>query len=150
MKMDHDLVVTCFSSAHAEAVSRLIRESLPEALAAATPAELEEGADAYSKERIIRRMNERLAYVAVYRSQIVGAILLDQSEEGRRVEALCVAPEHRDSGIGAMLVETAEKRAGELGVKRISVSPKLKDNGFFRKLGYGAAAEQGVLAKALV
>lgn len=147
MKMDQDLVVTCFSSAHAEAVSRLIRESLPEALNAATADELDADAEAYSKESIIRRMNERLAYVAVYRSQIVGAILLGEAESGREVLALCVAPEHRDSGIGAMLVESAEKRAGELGVKRIQVSPKLKDNGFFRKMGYDAGA--GGLEKAL-
>lgn len=149
MKLDQDLVVTCFSSAHAEAVSSLIQGSLAEALAEPEQNLEAQTADSqpYSKEQIIRHMNERLTYVAVYRQRIVGAILLGQADAGREVEAICVAPEYRDEGIGAMLVKTAEQRAGELGVKRISVSPKLKDNGFFRKLGYQAA--QGGLAKAL-
>jgi predicted N-acetyltransferase YhbS len=146
MNMEHDLVVTCFSSAHAEAVSRLIRDSLPESLAEATSKELEAGAEAYTKEQLIRHMNERLTYIAVYHHQVVGVIVLDGADTGREVEVLCVSPDFRDEGVGAMLVETAEKRAGELGVKQISVSPKLKDNGFFRKMGYGGAVPAKALA----
>jgi predicted N-acetyltransferase YhbS len=149
MKLDQELVITCFSSAHAEAVSGLIQGSMSEALAEASPEQLESCKEQYTKERILRQMNDRMTYVAVFRNRIVGVIVLAASGTDRLVEAICVLPEHRDEGIGAMLVETAEKRVGELGGKLIRVSPLLKDNGFFRKLGYCACQEDAELAKML-
>lgn len=150
MKLDQELVITCFSSAHAEAVSGLITAGLADAMADASPEQLEERKAQFTKEKIIRLMNERMmAYVAVYRNRIIGAILLTAAGEDQLVEAICVAPEHRDEGIGAMLVETAEKRVGELGGKLIRVSPLLNDTGFFRKLGYGAGQGTAELVKKL-
>lgn len=149
MRLDQELVITCFSSAHAEAVSGLIQDSLAEALAESAPEQLEACKAQYSKDQLIHHINDRLTYVAVYRNRIVGAILLAPSGSERVVEVISVSPERRDEGIGAMLVETAENRVGELGGKLIQVSPRLKDNGFFRKLGYRSVREDAVLEKKL-
>ncbi|MDF2922134.1 MAG: Acetyltransferase domain [Paenibacillaceae bacterium] len=149
MQLDHDVVVTCCANAHAEAVSQLLQMALTEALAGEAAGRIEAALSAYSKERIIRDMAGRLTYVAVYRHRVIGVILLSPTEEGgTHIEALCVAPEHHNEGIGELLIDTAERRAGELGVKRLGISALAGNAGYFRKHGYLADGEQQ-LSKAL-
>jgi predicted N-acetyltransferase YhbS len=142
MRLEQEVVVTCCANAHAEAVAELVQEAW-------LTAGLENPSE-FSWERVIRDMPERLSYVAVLRHKVVGVVMLSQGEAGIScIEALCVAPELHGQGIGELLIETAEKRAGELGAKRMSVSGRLANVGFFRKYGYQAASAQSLLEKAL-
>lgn len=144
MKMDRSIVVTCFSSAHAEAVSNLICGSLAETFAEPN----HEKKDAYSLERILEGSSSRLTYVAVCRQQIVGVILLSTGNDKmeRVIEALCVAPEYRGEGIGRLLVQAAEQRVSELGIGSLKVSPQLQKQEFFQRLGYSQRQTEGFAA----
>lgn len=142
MRLEQEVVVTCCANAHAEAVAELVQEAWRTAGL--------ENPEEFCWERVIRDMPERLSYVAVLRHKVVGVVMLSQGEAGIScIEALCVAPELHGQGIGELLMETAEKRAGELGAKRMSVSGRLANVGFFRKYGYQAASAQSLLEKAL-
>lgn len=144
MKLEQDVVVTCCANAHAEAVSELLLEACQSAGQSA-----DEAVSAYSLERIIRDMPQRLSYVAVLRHKVVGVVILSQGESGIScIEALCVSPELHGQGIGELLMENAEARAKELGAKRMSVSGQLRNTGFFRKYGYQTTLGQS-LEKAL-
>lgn len=151
MQLEHDLVITCCANAHAEAVSRLLQHAVANALTGESSERIEAAVAAYSKEQIIRGMTVRLTYVAVSHHKIIGVVLVSTSaEQGTYIEALCVEPEHHNQGIGELLIQTAEQRAGELGVKRLQVSDQLFANaGFFRKHGYTPADQSSVLFKAL-
>jgi predicted N-acetyltransferase YhbS len=142
MRLEQEVVVTCCANAHAEAVAELVQEAWRKAGL--------ENPEEFCWERVIRDMPERLSYVAILRHKVVGVVMLSQGEAGIScIEALCVAPELHGQGIGELLIETAEKRAGELGSKRMSVSGRLANVGFFRKYGYQAASAQSLLEKAL-
>lgn len=142
MRLEQEVVVTCCANAHAEAVAELVQEAWRTAGL--------ENPGAFSWERVIRDMPERLSYVAVLHHKVVGVVMLSQGEAGIScIEALCVAPELHGQGIGELLIETAEKRASELGAKRMSVSGRLANVGFFRRYGYQAASAQSPLEKAL-
>lgn len=150
MKLDQELVITCCASAHAGAVSELLQGALAALQAEGSSGTALEAAAVYSKERIIRDMTSRLSYVAVSRHQIIGVIILSPNGHGDTViEALCVAPEHQGQGIGELLMETAERRAGELGIKRLGVAELLRDNGYLQKRGYQVASQELLLEKAL-
>lgn len=150
MKLEQDVVVTCCANAHAEAVAELVQEAWRTAGLENPGQPVEEAVSSYSWERIIRDMPERLSYVAVLHHKVVGVVILSQGQSGLScIEALCVAPEFHGQGIGELLIETAEKRAGELGAKRMSVSGRLVNPGFFRRYGYQAASAQSLLEKAL-
>ncbi|MDF2935989.1 MAG: Acetyltransferase domain [Paenibacillaceae bacterium] len=136
------MVVTCCANAHAETVSELVQEAWQSAGL--------ENSGEFSWERVIRDMPQRLSYVAILQHKVVGVVILTQGDSGIScIEALCVAPEFHGQGIGELLIETAEKRAGELGAKRMSISGRLANSGFFRRYGYQAAAGQALLEKAL-
>lgn len=142
MKLDQEIVVTCCANAHAGAVAELLQAALPE--------EASSGAPRFTKERIIRDMGNRLMYIAVLRHQVVGAILLsDKDSEAGRIEALAVTPDYQGFGIGELLVETAEKRAGELGMKALKVLSAPNHVSFFTKYGYVPSAGEAALEKAL-
>lgn len=150
MRLEQNVVVTCCANAHAEAVSELVQEAWRTAGLANPGEQVEEAVSAFSWERIIRDMPGRLSYVAVLRHKVVGVVILSQGEAGIScIEALCVAPEFHGQGIGELLIETAEKRAGELGAKRMSVSGRLANAGFFRRYGYQDTSGQSQLEKAL-
>jgi predicted N-acetyltransferase YhbS len=149
MKLDQEIVVTCCASAHAEAVSELLQGALTATGAGASSGQAETAAH-YSKEQIIRDMAGRLTYVAVQRHRVVGVVILSGTEStGTRIEALCVAPEHQGRGIGELLIETAEKRAGELGITCLGVSGTVTNKEFFTRYGYLAGAQEHMLEKAL-
>lgn len=142
MKLDHEIIVTCCANAHAEAVSELLQ--------AAQPEEAFPWAQRFTKESLIREIGHCLIYIAVLRHQVVGAIILtDKASEAVRIEALAVAPGHQGLGIGELLVETAEKRAAELGIARLQVNGAPKYAEFFTKYGYLPSAGKQVLEKAL-
>lgn len=151
MHLEHDLVITCCASAHADAVSQLLQHAVAAALTGESSERIEAAAAAYSKEQIIRGMTGRLTYVAVSHHKIIGAILVSTSDEqGTFIEALCVEPEHHNQGVGELLIQTAESRAGELGVKRLQVSNQLfASAGFFEKHGYKSVDQLSALSKAL-
>jgi predicted N-acetyltransferase YhbS len=94
-----------------------------------------------------------LALVAERQGQVVGIIgviaIPYLEHEGRwgRIVALVVSSACRGQGIGRLLVDAAEKAAGELGCITMEVtsrSSRTESHPFYRKLGYEDAGERSI------
>lgn len=90
--------------------------------------------------------------------QVVGWIHgteLDLLETGARCEivGLVVDPDHRDQGIGRMLVEAVENWAKQRGLDMISVRSnvvRVESHPFYERLGYRRMKTQYVYRKELI
>lgn len=68
------------------------------------------------------------------------------------IRALYVSEKHRRSGCARMLVQHAQERALEIGVKKIVVQSKIKRtiaDQFYQKMGYSKFKQQNVYQKSL-
>ncbi|MBP5654903.1 MAG: GNAT family N-acetyltransferase [Clostridiales bacterium] len=60
----------------------------------------------------------------------------EEDKERVVIGRVVVLPEYRGRGLGAQVVEEAEKWIAELGYKTIHIDSRLKTVGFYEKLGY--------------
>ncbi|HPH97761.1 MAG TPA: GNAT family N-acetyltransferase [Anaerolineaceae bacterium] len=71
------------------------------------------------------------------KGQIVGVVKLFEKEPGvAQFSHMAVKPEFQRQGIGHMLLETVEKKARELGFKKIGTMTRLTATNFYEKCGY--------------
>jgi N-acetylglutamate synthase-like GNAT family acetyltransferase len=69
------------------------------------------------------------------RASVVGAIGLERHGDTGLVRSLVVAPARRGEGLGAALVSAVERRARELGLRRLVLLTETAQ-AFFERLGY--------------
>jgi predicted GNAT family N-acyltransferase len=63
-------------------------------------------------------------------------------ENSYHVGRIAVLKEHRKKGLGALLMEEAEKLTRELGGKTLKLGGQLRAAGFYERMGYTAYGEQ--------
>ena len=106
----------------------------PEQLAAWAPAEMDEEAWKAARAR-------PFTWVAVVRGVVVG--FCDWSPEGF-VGLLYVHPDHMRRGVGAALLDEAERTAREAGLVRMHANVSLAAESVFVRAGYAAVRSQTV------
>jgi GNAT superfamily N-acetyltransferase len=119
--------------AEAEAISRMIlravevsnaRDYQPAVIAALTAK--------HSAPEVLRRMRERLVFVAMIDGELAGTVSL----AAERVHSVFVDPSRQGRGVGAAMMAFIEKLAHRQGRERLSLASSLTAVNFYRKLGY--------------
>ncbi|MEK6981556.1 MAG: GNAT family N-acetyltransferase [Candidatus Micrarchaeota archaeon] len=110
----------------------------------------------HTKEKVIKRIEEKEVYIAYYEHLAVGTITLslfapfyynendkkfwnDEIASAIYVSALAVLPKYQDKGVATELLKFAEQKAREMGIYYIrfdAVSYYVKLNEFYLKNGY--------------
>ena len=82
---------------------------------------------------------EREVFVAEFGHQIVGVLVLTQTEEGFLLDNIAVIPKHHGEGIGRRLLELAEEQAKSAGFGSIYLTTheKMTENqALYARMGY--------------
>ena len=88
---------------------------------------------------------EREVFVAELDQQIIGVLVLAQTEEGFLLDNIAVNPKHQGKGIGRRLLELAESRAKWSGFRSIYLytHEKMTENqALYGRIGYTAYARR--------
>ncbi|MFN2299449.1 MAG: GNAT family N-acetyltransferase [Anaerolineales bacterium] len=74
--------------------------------------------------------------------RIVGCVLLAVPGDGTAdLRQMAVDPAYRGRGIGAALVERAERSARKRNISKLTLNARLYARGFYERLGYRAVSE---------
>lgn len=103
----------------------------------------------YQDERVTReRMQGREVYLICIEHELVGTISLHSEQQAERqvlyITQFAVAPTHQRQGIGAHLLQLAERRAKELGLAALQLdtaAPATHLVAMYRKAGYQVIRE---------
>ncbi|MFI4998135.1 MAG: GNAT family N-acetyltransferase [Hyphomicrobiales bacterium] len=96
------------------------------------PAAIAALAAKHSAPEVLRRMRERLVFVAMLDGELAGTVSL----AAERVHSVFVDPSRQGRGIGAAMMAFIEKLARRQGRERLSLASSLTAVNFYRKLGY--------------
>lgn len=110
-------------------VLRCLRETNAQYYAADIMASVIEN---FSPEKIAARLADRIVWVAIVESTIIGTASL----HGSWVRSVFVRPDRQGLGIGARLMQVIEDCADAQGIGQISVPPSINAEGFYRRLGF--------------
>ncbi len=98
-----------------------------------------------SQQELLRDFERMTFYVYRSKSKIVGVAALQiESKETGRIHWVYILPEHQRKGIGTVLVTHLERKAKEIGLRRLRLLTIEKANwaiNFYEKLGYNLADE---------
>jgi GNAT superfamily N-acetyltransferase len=119
--------------AEAESISRMILRAVEVSNARDyQPAVIATLTANHSAPEVLRRMRERLVFVAMIEGELVGTASL----AAERVHSVFVDPSRQGRGIGAAMMAFIEKLARRQGRVRLSLASSLTAVNFYRKLGY--------------
>ena len=110
----------------------------------------------YRLKKILKSASD-VVIVAVVKNEVIGWIhvftsLRLESDPFAEIGGLVISSEHRNKGIGKMLVNAAEKWARERGLSKIRVRSRLERTDarrFYEKDGYVVIKSQNVFEKGL-
>lgn len=134
-----ELTIRQARSDDATAISQVIVAAVRESNGQDYPASVIESVVAYfTPERMIGLLEQRLVFVALRGSEIVGTGALD----GNTVRSLFIAPQQQRKGIGKALMRRVEKTALQRGIEVLLVPSSLTAESFYACLGYRLLREQ--------
>lgn len=117
----------------AAAISSLILRALHEVnMRDYGPALIAEQSKNWTVDGVVAKMQNRITYVAVDDSDIVGTAGFD----GQQVRTVFVRPNRHKVGVGSLLMRTVETLALERGLERLSLLSSITAQGFYARLGY--------------
>ncbi|MEP9321254.1 GNAT family N-acetyltransferase [Pseudomonas sp. LABIM340] len=134
-----ELTIRQARSDDATAISRVIVAAVRESNGQDYPASVIESVVAhFTPERVIELLAQRLVFVALLGSEIVGTGALD----GNAVRSLFITPQQQRKGIGQALMEQIEEAALQRGIEALLVPSSLTAESFYARLGYRLLREQ--------
>ncbi|OQR32375.1 GNAT family N-acetyltransferase [Pseudomonas sp. T] len=134
-----ELTIRQTRSDDATAISQVIVAAVRESNGQDYPASVIESVVAnFTPARVIELLEQRLVFVALLGSEIVGTGALD----GNTVRSLFIAPQQQRKGIGQALMGQIEKAALQRGVETLLVPSSLTAESFYALLGYRVVREQ--------
>jgi len=134
-----DVLIRKAHNDDAKAISQVIVAAVRESNSQDYPASVIESVVAnFSPERVIDLLEQRLVFVALLDSEIVGTGALD----GHAVRSLFIAPQQQRKGIGQALMGEIEKAALKRGIETLLVPSSLTTESLYARLGYRLLREQ--------
>ncbi|TLP70454.1 GNAT family N-acetyltransferase [Pseudomonas nitroreducens] len=134
-----ELTIRQARSDDATAISRVIVAAVRESNGQDYPASVIESVVAhFTPERVIELLAQRLVFVALLGSEIVGTGALD----GNAVRSLFITPQQQRKGIGLALMGQIEEAALQRGIEALLVPSSLTAESFYARQGYRVLREQ--------
>lgn len=133
-----NMIIRPFAVADAEAVARVVRETLLTSNAGDySIEELEALADWYEPRPLIARMEHSERFVAVIDTAIIGTA----ARRGNRIEGFFVAPSWQRHGVGEQLLAALEASAKREAMRAIWLESSVTAVGFYERHGYSSAGQ---------
>ncbi len=132
-KDKNDIIIRELKCEDARRVSYLIRKTVTEVNSQDyPPAVIRFMIHNYSPTRIVEKVSNRLTYVAIHRSHLVGTVSLEENH----ISSLFVNPTCQHRGIGTKLMMPVESIARKTGYTTVNLGSSLTAYEFYKKLGY--------------